>query len=208
MSSAEGQALFEDRARFVRTTQPRQGHAEAVQDDGLVAAVALAANQRQRRLVVSQRLGVSAPLPLEDAEHVANRRFSSPFADRRRECERRLERRDRVCRSVGAQRARQAFARLQFASGIAQPRCSARTTFHACAASRGAVRSRIRATPVHISASDTRSSSCANNSAASRRYGNASSYRARPSSALPSIRSDCTRPSAWRARRLRSTAAR
>ena len=92
------------------------------------AAVALAANQRQRRLVVSQRLGVSAPLPLENAEHVPNRRFARPFADRRRERQRRLERRDRVRRSVGAQRARQALARFQLAPASRRSRrWSART---------------------------------------------------------------------------------
>ena len=118
---ADRQALFEDRPRLVVASELREAGAEAVQDDRLIGQPALAADHRERRLVVVQRRVELSALPLENSENVANRRFARPVADRQRERERRLERRNRLRVATRPQRSRDTLACIELASRIAAP---------------------------------------------------------------------------------------
>ena len=88
--ATQHQAAFEDGASLVRTIQPGQACAEAVQDQGFLTADTVASNQREHGLVTPQCLAIPATFPFQDAEDVLNRRLAGSLPERRRQRQRRL----------------------------------------------------------------------------------------------------------------------
>jgi hypothetical protein len=99
--AAQRQALGKHRSCLVGPTQLRETRSKAVQHDHFVCPAVLAAKEREDCFIVPQRMRIPAALPLQDAEHVAERRLPDAIADSRGERERGLKRRDRHIRTFG-----------------------------------------------------------------------------------------------------------
>src|SRR5581483_5777812 len=90
--------FLERRPRLLVALETTERHADAVQREPFVDAIADLAHQLERSLVVRQRLAVRPALPLQDAERVAQRRLASRVAESGRQRKRLLESADRVRR--------------------------------------------------------------------------------------------------------------